>query len=478
MPTSQLSESAGAGPSFEVAEQGYAPAAVQATMAQLAAERGAFDRRAAELEAEIAALTGTPATLRAIAQVELMLREAYADAHAIAAEARSAADRARGAAQAEVAAESAQLDVEIAEVHETAVAAGKRMVALADKRAADHLHREETTIDRAAEYADFLVARARTRGTFVATRTMQTVNDERHLLSGDLTGRSSVGPDRRRGLAREAAALKAQAKQIEQDAIREAAALRTSAASQAEELHASAAGAVERLEIEVGQAMTDLTAAMASLGGALGKVRGEIEERPAAAHKATRKAPAVKSTAAPKRRPTRATTTGPTPEPVTPAAAVGPVTHPEPIAPAARVKPVAKPEPIAPAATVESVVAPEPIAPAAAVARPAIPQPTRMVPVVANAVRSAELKPKLAKPADSGFVRLTPPPGVPARRVVPASVPPAAVAAARRIRRTVTAASATAAPEPMTVAQVPGGPSCLATATSGTAAVTVLRIRT
>jgi hypothetical protein len=291
---------------------------------------------------------------------------------------------------------------------------------------------------------------------------MQTVNDERHLLSGDLTGRSSVGPDRRRGLAREAAALKAQAKQIEQDAIREAAALRTSAASQAEELHASAAGAVERLEIEVGQAMTDLTAAMASLGGALGKVRGEIEERPAAAHKATRKAPAVKSTAAPKRRPTRATTTGPTPEPVTPAAAVGPVTVPEPIAPAA---------------TVEPVVAAEPIAPAA-VARPAIPQPTRTVPVVANAVRSAEFKPKLAKPADSGFVRLTPPPGVPARRVVPASVPPAAVAAARRIRRTVTAASATAVPEPMTVAQVPGGPSCLATATSGTAAVTVLRIRT
>ncbi len=60
-----------------------------------------------------------------------MLREAYADARATTAAAGAHTPpkpRPGRRAGAEVAAESAQLDVEIAEVHETAVAAGKRMV--------------------------------------------------------------------------------------------------------------------------------------------------------------------------------------------------------------------------------------------------------------------------------------------------------------------------------------------------------------
>jgi hypothetical protein len=483
MPSSQVSESSGTGSSFDLAEEGYAPAAVQATMAQLAAERGAFDRRAAELEAEIAALTATPATLRALTQAETMLREAYADAQATTAQARGAADRIRGDARAEVAAELAQLDIEITEVHETAETAGKRMVALANQRAAEYLSRQEVTFDRAAEYAEFLVLRARTRGAVVATRTVQTLDGERHRVSEDLTGRQSLGSQRRRELAREAAALKAEAKQIEQDANREAAALRAAAATQAEQLRANAAGAADRLETEVAQAMADLTAAMNSLGAVLGKVRGEIEERPAAAHKApAAKSTAAKSTAAPKRRPARGTATVSTAEPVIPAPAVEPVTTPEPIAPAAAAQPPIGPKPMAPAAAVEPVITVKPVTPPAVVARPALPtiprpQPVRGVPVVvANTGRPTEAAPQPAKPVD-GFVRLTPAPTVPARRVVPVTVPPAAAMVARRLRRSVTASSA-ARTEATTLAPAPGGPSCLATATSSTAAVTVLRIRT
>jgi hypothetical protein len=500
--------------SFEIAQRGYAPAAVESSISRLVAELGALRTQAGALETEIGEVGGTRLageadTLAALDRAESMLRRAYADARATTAAAAAEAEQARAVARAEVAADLHRLDVEIADVNETAVESGARMVALARKRAAARIERDEVAIERAHEWAELIVTRARTRATACATAAVRELNANKEKV----LDRRAIAAQRRRALEAAVAELRAETRRIDVDAQGEAARLRTAATAEADAVVAEAAGAAARLEAETDTAMAELGSSMELLKAELTSLRGV--PAPAEPARASR-AKSSTAKAEPKVRPAKAATadkptvTRPAPaaKPAAKAvAAAKPAAKPATRKPAASrraepvaVKPVAapavEPTPIAPAR------APVPLAPVAAASvtpRPVMPTPAvasvtaaparitlSTAPVVVPAPQSRPVRPVVAggatralepsqKTDGPGFVRLTPAPGAPARRVVPSAVPASAALVARRARRLSTA-SAIPGPElPKISAPTAGGPSCVSAATSTTSAVTVLR---
>src|SRR3954469_116348 len=120
---------------FDTAMRGYERTAVDSKVAALAAERAAFERRAADLEREIHRMRGAmsrgesaPYYVTLSRKLEGILREADDDGRRAMDEAAAMAQRDRDAAQAEVEAAFARMDAEAQRAEGTAREARERMM--------------------------------------------------------------------------------------------------------------------------------------------------------------------------------------------------------------------------------------------------------------------------------------------------------------------------------------------------------------
>lgn len=265
---------------FDTAMRGYERTAVDAKVAALAAERAAFERRAAELEREINRMRGAmtrgesaPYYVTLSRKLEGILREADEDGRRACEEAAAMAQRDRDAAQAEVEANYARMDAEAQRAEATAREAMERMMDEA-RREAEMIRQQgaEKAAQTAAGAAE-VVESARARGAQLATEVETKMTAQREQFERDVVTRQEAAERRLQETAQLAAQLKTESITITEDSQRAAQALIEAARAAATELITETVSRAEKLQAEAEREVAALTHRRDSINAQLHNVR-------------------------------------------------------------------------------------------------------------------------------------------------------------------------------------------------------------
>jgi cell division septum initiation protein DivIVA len=269
-------------PSFDTAMRGYERTAVDAKVAALAAERTAFERRAAELEREIAKMNtamgrgpaaDAPYYVTVSRKVESILREADEDARRMTTEATAAGQRDREMAQAAADAMRARMAEEAGNAEKAAQEARSQIIGQSQHEAQTiHSQGVEKAV-RIAGGAGEVVEAARAQHAQIAVDTETRLNAQREQFEREVLNRQETAERRLQETAQLAAQMKAESAQMTEDSQRAAHALIEASRAAARELVEETAERAARLQQEAEREVAALTHRRDSINAQLSTVR-------------------------------------------------------------------------------------------------------------------------------------------------------------------------------------------------------------
>ncbi|GAA0605557.1 cellulose-binding protein [Sporichthya brevicatena] len=265
---------------FDTAMRGYDRAAVDAKVAQLTDERVSFERRAAELEREMARMRqslengeSAPYYITLSRKMEGILREAHEDADRVKADAEMASQRERERAMS-VAEELMGRTKDENDRREAEVRAQIEGMINAARSEADRVRQEAT--DKAAQLVastSDVVEKARIKGAQIATEVETKLTAQREQFERDTVSRQETAERRLAETAQMAEQMKAEAARMTEDSQRAAKALIEAARTAASELIAETTSRAERLQQDAERELAALTHRRDSINAQLSTVR-------------------------------------------------------------------------------------------------------------------------------------------------------------------------------------------------------------
>ncbi len=268
-------------PSFDTAMRGYDRTAVDAKVSALTAERAAYERRAAELQREIAKMNGAtgraeqdaPYYVTLARQLEGILRSADDDARRMTGDAVAQGKQQRDMAEAAADAMRQRMNEEAGNAEAAAREAQSQMIAQAQQEAQMIRAQGDDKAARIAGGAGEVVEAARAHGAQLATDTETRMTTQREQFERDVVARQETAERRLSETAQLAAQMKAESTQMTEDSQRAAHALIEAARAAARELVEETASRAERLQQEAEREVAALTHRRDSIQAQLSTVR-------------------------------------------------------------------------------------------------------------------------------------------------------------------------------------------------------------
>jgi hypothetical protein len=265
---------------FDTAMRGYDRAAVDAKVSTLTDERLAFERRAVELEREMARMKqslangeSAPYYITLSRKLENILRDADEDAQRTNADADLAGQRERERAMS-MAEELMTRTKDHADAREAETRAQIEGMISAARAEADRVRQEST--DQAASMVastSDVVEKARIKGAQIATEVETKLSAQREQFERDTVARQETAERRLAETAQMAEQMKAEAARMTEDSQRAAKALIEAARTAASELIAETTSRAERLQQDAERELAALTHRRDSINAQLSTVR-------------------------------------------------------------------------------------------------------------------------------------------------------------------------------------------------------------